>query len=185
MRKIKGILVLSIMLMTFLANAQFKFGVGGGVNFANFSGSDVSGAEGLLGYNGGVMMEVKLPVKIGVEADLLYSSKGASYDGLGASLTANLSYVDLPVVLKLYSIKVLSIQLGAQYSMLINGKMAGIDIKDELNASDISAVFGFGLDVLKIHASARYNYGLTSIYKNGADVKNNMLTLSLGFWLKK
>jgi len=58
-------------------------------------------------------------------------------------------------------------------------------MKDELNSGDLAAVVGFGIDVSRLHFSARYNYGLSSIDKGGADIKNNMLTLSVGIWLKK
>jgi hypothetical protein len=201
MKNLKGLFVVALIVVGFSANAQFKFGFGGGVNLANLAGSDISGNENLMGFNGGVMMEVKLPVKIGFEADVLFSTKGATIENtlfgnnVGFTITNSqgdviddtsikLSYIDLPVVVKIYMAKVLSFQFGAQYSMLISGKQAGIDIKDGLKSSDMSAVLGLGLDVLKIHASARYNYGLTSIYESGSDVKNNMLTLSVGIWIK-
>ena len=187
MKSIKGLVVIGVMLMALSANAQFKFGVGGGLNLASLSGSDVGGgASSIMGFNGGVMMEVKLPIKLGFEADVLFSTKGSSleFDPTFPAVDYKLSYIDLPVVMKIYMAKVVSFQLGAQYSMLISGKFDGDDVKDQLKPSDMSAVFGLGLDVLKLHASARYNYGLTSIDNNGADVKNTMITFSVGYWIK-
>jgi len=180
MKKIKGLLIVALIITATSANAQFKFGLGGGVNYANLSGDDVSETSSLIGFNGGMMMEVKLPVKLGFEADILFSTKGASF----GSSDYKLSYIDIPVVMKIYMVKVLSFQLGGQYSMLVSGKFAGSDIKDQLNASDMSAVLGLGVDVLKVHASVRYNYGLASIDSGADDVKNNMVTLSLGLWIK-
>jgi Outer membrane protein beta-barrel domain len=182
MKYLKISLITLLIITPFITNAQFKFGAGGGVNFANLSGSDVSGVKGLTGFNAGVMMEVKLPIKIGIEADILYSLKGAKSSA--SDIDIKLSYIDIPVVLKIYTLKVLSIQIGPQYSFLATAKSDGEDIKDGFKPGDLSAVVGIGVDVLKLHVSARYNYGLTSIDKGSADVKNNMLTLSVGFWFK-
>ena len=90
----------------------------------------------------------------------------------------------MPVVIKIYMAKVLSFQLGAQYSVLLNSNYLGVYSDEKWKNSDLSAVVGFGLDVLKLHVSARYNYGLTSIEDTGADVRSNMLTLTLGVWIK-
>tara|TARA_B100000809_G_C14867897_1_gene434446 strand:- start:181 stop:723 length:543 start_codon:yes stop_codon:yes gene_type:complete len=180
MKKIKGLLIVALIITATSANAQFKFGLGGGVNYANLSG-DVSGTSSLIGFNGGFMIEVKLPVKLGFEADVLFSTKGAKIAG---SDGIKLSYIDMPVVMKIYMVKVISFQLGAQYSMLLSAKSFGSDVKDQLKPSDLSAVLGLGVDVLKVHASVRYNYGLASIDSGAADLKNNMVTLSLGFWIK-
>ena len=176
MKNLKELLIVALIITATSANAQFKFGIGGGVNYANLSGSDISGTESLIGFNGGMMMEVKLPVKLGFEADILFSTKGASF----GSSDYKLSYIDVPVVVKIYMVKVLSFQLGGQYSMLISGEFPDTDVKP----SDMSAVLGLGVDVLKVHASVRYNYGLASIDSGAADVKNNMITLTLGVWIK-
>jgi len=180
MKRIKGLLVVVLLVVGFTASAQFKFGVGGGLNIANLGGSDISGTESILGYNGGFMAEVKLPIKLGVEADLLFSTKGAS---LGKS-DLKLSYIDLPVVMKIYMVKILSFQLGAQYSMLVKASADDVNIKEAYKSNDLSAVLGLGIDVLKLHASARYNYGLSSIDDIGEDIKNNMFTFTVGVWIK-
>jgi len=186
MKIFKRVLLIVLVMTAFSANAQFKLGVGGGLNMSNFGGSDVSNTDSRLGFNGGFMVEIKLPVKLGFEADILFSTKGASvnFDPTFPAADYKLSYIDVPVVVKIYMAKVLSFQLGGQYSMLISGKFAGTDVKDQLKSSDLSAVVGFGLDVLKVHTSVRYNYGLTSIDDTGSDVKSNMITLTLGVWIK-
>lgn len=186
-KNLKIIILTSLMATTLMVSAQakFKMGVGGGVNFANFSGSDASGSASLMGYNGGLMTEIKFPIKLGVEADVLFSTKGATYTFFTISEDMKLTYIDVPVVAKIYFLKVVNLQLGAQYAMLMSANFAGDDVKEGFNSGDLAAVLGFGVDVSVIHFSCRYNYGLASIDKGGADVKNNMLTLTIGLWLKK
>jgi hypothetical protein len=194
MKSIKTLIAASLLICSFMVNAQakFKLGVGGGVNFANFSGSNVSGTKGFTGFNGGLITEIKLPIKVGVEADVLFSTKGAKHivfpsdlpEGSIGTFDYKLSYIDIPIVLKIYMLKVINLQLGAQYSILMNAESVGSSIKDLFNSSDFSAVIGFGIDVKRFHFSTRYIYGLTGI-SEGSDTKNKMLTLTVGFWLKK
>jgi len=195
MKNLKRVLLIVLVMIAFSTNAQFKFGVGGGVNLANLAGSDISNTDSRLGFNSGFMIELKLPIKLGFELDLLFSTKGVgrgvssfyqcnACDILPGEGEVNLSYIDLPVVMKIYMAKVLSFQLGGQYSMLLIAKSDGYDVKEYINSSDVSAVLGLGLDVSKLHVSARYNYGLTSIDDAGADIKNNMFTFTLGYWIK-
>ena len=185
MKTLKTLLFLFIMSVVITANAQFKFGVGGGLNFASLSGDDSDGFKSATGFNAGIMTEIKLPAVVGFEADVLFSTKGATFNFLSLSEDLKLSYMDVPVVIKFYTVKVLSLQVGAQYSMLMGADFAGSDVKDNLKSSDLSAVIGFGVDVSKLHFSLRYNYGLSTIDDTGADLKNNVLMLTAGFWIKK
>lgn len=192
----KAIISVFLTLGVMAGYGQLKVGAGGGLNFSNFHGSDVSFNEGLSGFNIGLLLEVKAPAKIGVEADILYSVKGAKYDYNWVAIDPNdpflpqdgeqkMSYLDIPIVAKLYTAKVLSFQLGIQNSLLLGADYNGADNKDLFKGFDVSAVVGLGLDIKLIHFSCRYIYGLTGISDAGGDVKNGMLTLTAGIWLKK
>lgn len=189
MKPIKFIsLILSLTIVLLCSGqAKLKVGAAGGLNYANLAGSDVSGNKTLMGFNGGLITEIKLPIKLGVEADILFSMKGSSFNSSPVFPGGDykLSYIDVPVVAKLYMARVLNLQLGGQFSVLTGATFLGADNKDQVKPTDLSAVMGIGVDVSVLHISCRYNYGLTSIDESGADVKNNMLTLSVGLWLKK
>ncbi len=191
MKNLKGLLVIGLLVLVFAANAQFKVGVGGGVNLSNLAGSDISGTENRLGFNGGVLLEAKFPIKLGFELDVLFSTKGTKdiifKDNRGniiGTTGIKFSYIDMPLVMKIYTAKILSFQVGAQYSLLVSSNSSGIYSDDKWKNGDMAAVVGLGVDALKFHLAARYNYGLTSIDEAGADIKNNMLTLSVGYWIK-
>jgi hypothetical protein len=199
MKHLKTPLILLLLAAPFFATAQFKFGAKGGLNIARFSRAIVtsvestSSIENVLGFNVGLMFEVKLPVKIGVELDVLYSSKGVSLtiDGNAGRYLHDysLNYIDLPVVVKWYMFKVTNLQAGLQYSHLLTADyhVKGFDkedVKAQFSTGDVIAVVGFGVDVSKIHFSARYNLGLIDITNGTGNTKSNMFTFSLGFWLK-
>lgn len=187
MKKIKGLLLIVIVVTTFSANAQFKFGVGGGVNISKHTGADVYNSTNLIGFNTGLIFEIKLPTKVGFELNALYSVKGTNFD-YGANnrdraSDITMTYIDFPLVVKFYILKVVSLQIGPQYSYLIRSTSGGSSNKFFINSNEVSGVFGLGLDVSKFHLSSRYNYGLTSTV-DGGDIKNNMLTFTVGYWIK-
>jgi hypothetical protein len=200
MKHLKTPLILLLLAVPFVSTAQFKFGAKGGLNIARFSSQNItsvestSSVENVLGFNVGLIFEVKLPVKIGVELDVLYSTKGSSLvpEGAGENLTTeySLKYIDLPIVVKWYILKVTNLQAGLQYSHLLasDHTIAAVGYEattPQYNSGDLSAVVGLGVDVSKIHFSARYNLGLVGITKGDSDTKSNMFTFSIGFWLKK
>lgn len=186
----KTILVLAVLVtaLTIKAQGTFKFGIAGGANLADISLERTT--KLLPGFHAGLKSEIKLPVKLGIEIGALYSVKGASYEKtnilpVGTSteqVDIVLSYVDVPLVAKIYTFKVLSFQLGPQVSYLISAKDDGVDIKEHLNSTDFGAVMGLGLDVSKLHMAVRYNLGLTEISEGSG--KNNVIQATIGFWIK-
>ena len=186
------VFVLSICFFS-TANAQFKFGVAGGINHASFSGASLGTFESVTGFNAGLITEIKLPIELGVEVDVLYSTKGSIFKINSPPITIDskysLTYIDIPVVGKLYILKVINLQLGVQYSYLMGANLTieGIEseAKETFKTSDVGAIIGFGVDVSKIHFSTRYSIGITSIGSGGGETKNKMLAFTVGFWLKK
>ena len=195
MKPLKITLTILLFASPFVSNAQLNFGVAGGVNIAQFSSAKVasientSSIENMIGFNAGIMFEVKLPIKVGIELDALYSIKGSSLviedAGISSNSDYSLEYIDFPLVAKWYVLKVTSLQIGAQYSYLVGANLNSQDVIDQFNSEDLSAVMGFGVDVNRIHFSARYNFGLVGITKGDSETKSNMFTFSVGLWLNK
>jgi hypothetical protein len=185
MRKIKGfsIVLLTVFALTANAQSKFRFGAAIGINNASFTGRDAIGASAKTDLNVGVISEFKLPKVLGFELDILYSKKGSA--NINHPFLMNLNYVDIPLVVKLYVKEVISVQLGAQYSKLLTANFLGVDIKDEFISNDFAAVFGLGVDLNRIHLSFRYDLGIPEITLDDSIIKNDMVTVSLGVWLKK
>lgn len=193
MKNVKIGLTLIGIIISFFAQAQFKLGVGGGVNFTRLSG-DIDQSSSLTAYNLGLMTEFKLPVKLGIEVDILFSTKGTKdaifFNEVGDPIgdaDIRLAYVDIPIVLKLYSLKVISFQGGIQYSFLTDEESFTVSgaSSNAFKTNDYAIVAGIGIDVERLHFSARYNFGVVDVSRSLTELKNNMLTLSLGIWLKK
>ena len=169
------------------ANAQLEASLGVKLG-ANISKFDVEGAENLTSFNGGAFALFKL-TKIGIQPELLYSIQGASFDDpdLG-NVDVKTSYVTIPVMVKLYLAAGLNIQAGPQFGMLTKAEFDGVDIKDELKKSDISANIGLGWDLpFGLTVDARYNLGLSDISDNPGfgELKSRVIQVSVGYKIYK
>ena len=113
-----------LVLGTSISQAQMlKFGVKGGLNFANYTGGEISGVDfkTITSYHAGVVMELKVFENFAIQPELLYSTQGSELDGLGDQIKNELGYISLPVLAKFYLTKdKLSLELGPQASVLVS-----------------------------------------------------------------
>lgn len=174
------------MVAIFMGTTAFSqgidLGIKAGANFANIS--DVSNLSNKTGFQAGVFAGIKFSDKIGIQADMLYSQQGAEFDGGEFDLT----YINVPVVLKYYIIQGLNIQAGPQFGFVVDDKISldvfgDIGRKAKAEDFDLSGVIGAGYDFpLGIRVDARYNFGLTDVSKQeGFEGKNNVFSLALGY----
>lgn len=168
----KRLLVLSL-LTVFALGVQAqkaRIGVKGGFNFANL---DLSGSLSNL-----VETQTKTDFHIGaygefglggfaLQPEFLFSTKGAKLEFplLGVSGKTNLTYIEIPILLKKSFAKVLNVHLGPQFGFLVAAKnLEGDDIKEQFKETDLSAIFGVGVDLPGgLGAGARYALGLSNI----------------------
>lgn len=173
----KSILLFAIFFAFNNLNAQFlKFGVKAGANFANLTGTDADGFDGLTSFHFGGVIEVKALQNFSIQPELLYSSQGAKSDSFD---DIKFDYVTVPVLAKFYLITdKLSLDVGPQFAFLINDNVSNTF---ETKSFDFAACGGLGINFSKnIFAQARYVVGLTDTTKD-AEVKNSVIQLSLGY----
>jgi hypothetical protein len=120
MKKI-SILTLICVFTYALANGQAQFAVGikGGPNFANI---DVNSSVGdnyknRTGFHGGAFALIKL-TKIGIQPELLFSQQGSTVKFNSQDLRSNFTYLNIPVMLKLYTVAGINLQVGPQFGFL-------------------------------------------------------------------
>ena len=177
------------------SNAQIlKFGVKGGVNFANLNG----GTGGIdydfknkTGFYAGALAEIKILPNFSLQPEAMFSSQGAASEVDGVD-DFNLDYISVPVLAKFYLITDrLSIEAGPQFSFLVNDSDAVFnEISDGMServegqkpkSFDFAIAGGASLNIAGgLFAQARYTIGLTEISKN-ADAKNAVFQLGLGY----
>jgi len=187
----KTILVIAILGMAFLSNGQAKIELGlkAGANFANTDAGDVS-TETITSFNGGFFTLIKL-ANIGIQPEILWSKQGSEISFGTVKEDLDLSYVNIPVMLKFYLPLGLNLQAGPQFGILTNETQLDFDAdgaKDALEGSDLSAAFGAGWDApFGLKFDVRYVLGLTDISPAVAteSIKNRTFQVSVGYRLFK
>lgn len=135
MKKSIGIAVVIVIASTLFVNAQEKkFGVLGGLNYANIRGDRAESINNSwrLAYHLGVFSNFSLSDKIALEPRVLFSSKGFNDEmDLGAfdnhsripvKYANRDSYLSVPVLLKYKLVNNLSLDLGPEIAFLLYSK---------------------------------------------------------------
>jgi hypothetical protein len=178
--------------------AQFAIGLKGGANFSKIDISDPSATwDGKTGFHGGAFALIKLS-KIGIQPELIFSQQGSTVTFNAQDLNSNFSYLNIPLILKLYLIGGLNLQAGPQFGFLIsaesdynpltNTPQNSSDVKDFYKNSDFSLGLGAGWDApFGLTFDARYNMGLSEINDNPQveASKNQVFQLTVGLKLLK
>ncbi|MDC1325478.1 PorT family protein [Ulvibacter sp.] len=180
----KYFLIVFSILVTATSFAQgIDLGIKAGINFSNLSDVE-AGPSNKSGFQAGVFAGLKFNDKLGLQADLLFSQQGAEFDGGAFDLT----YVNVPIVLKYKLFKGLNIQAGPQFGFIVDDNIKELTFgQEEAETADISGVVGLGYDLLfGLRIDGRYHFGLTDVFKNsdGSDSKggkNTVVSIAVGF----
>jgi hypothetical protein len=176
----KILLAAALLLVTSTTlQAQFlRIGVKGGVNFANFSGTEIQ-TNAITSYHAGLVAELKILDRIAIQPELLYNTQGAEYKTPLGDFKNELGYISIPVMAKIYLTDSFSLEAGPQASFLVSEKN-DFDVKDS-KTFDFAVNAGLGFKITKsLFVQGRYSLGLTEISKE-ADAKNSVFSVSAGF----
>lgn len=184
------------------SQAQFAVGIKAGPNFAKINTEESAGVnyKNRTGFHGGAFALIKL-TKIGIQPEVIFSQQGSKVKIDGTDFDANVSYINIPIIVKLYTVAGINLQAGPQFGFLssakgpvvdaVSGDLKEGDIKDAMKGSDISLALGAGWDLpFGLTVDARYNLGLSKIYDKSPDTesedaKNQVFQFSLGYKLFK
>lgn len=183
-----------------------EIGVKAGVNFANIVGDDIDDLDSRTSFNVGLFMEIPLSERFSFQPELLYSGQGFTImtndqDNVfdtDENIEYQLSYIQVPLLAKIYLVEGLSIEAGPQFGFKINeeidteptgdGGDTVIDPDDSyIKDFDTSLALGAGYKFNNgFFVNARYTYGLTNIFKDDTifedvDAKNAVWQFGLGF----
>jgi hypothetical protein len=181
------------------SQAEVALGIKAGPNFATINRDATAGEnyKSRTGFHGGAFVLFKL-TKIGIQPELIFSQQGTTVEFDNEDYKANFTYLNIPVMLKLYLAAGLNLQLGPQFGFItkatqeipdpVTGEVTEEDVKETLKGSDLSLGLGAGWDLpFGLTIDARYNLGLSKI--NDKDqpeaAKNQVFQLSLGYKIFK
>lgn len=187
------------------ASAQIQFAVGlkAGPNFAKIN-TDASASENYknrTGFHGGAFVLFKA-TKIGIQPEVIFSQQGSKVTINDKDYESNFSYINIPVMIKLYTVAGINIQAGPQFGFVNKAEAPVItnaatqewtiqDVKDRAKNSDLTLGLGLGWDLpFGLTLDARYNLGLSKIYDQAPsqqteNAKNQVFQFSVGYKLIK
>ncbi|MBS1682609.1 MAG: PorT family protein [Bacteroidetes bacterium] len=169
------------------AQLRADFGVKGGMNISGLALSSGGKLVGLTynvrsGFHIGGYASIRIK-KFAVQPELVYSAQGQNFTTpFYSNLNSKLNYLNVPIMLKYYLLKGLSLQAGPQFGLLLGAKgdliqvnnggnigqtLMNQDLKPYLNDIDLSVGMGIGIDLpAGINLTMRYNLGITDNNKN-------------------
>ena len=176
----KKTILLTAFLFVLSINSQaqlLQIGAKAGLNYANFSGTEIQ-TDAITSYHAGLVAEIKLLDQLAIQPELMYTTQGATYKTALGDFENELGYIAIPVLAKIYLSKSFSLELGPQASFLLSEKNE-FDLNDA-NTFEFAVAGGLGFKITKnIFVQGRYVLGLTEVSSN-ADAKNSVLQFSAG-----
>jgi len=174
------------------AQAQVAIGLKGGLNFSKV---DESGIDNKTGIHAGGFVLIKAS-KIGVQPEVIFSRQGFTQPSTSGDLKTQIDYVNIPIILKLYTVAGINLQIGPQFGFAASAKqelpagLPDVDIKDAVKGTDVSLGLGLGVDLpFGLTVDGRYNLGLSKVFDStstgSSDAKNQVIQISVGYKLFK
>ena len=158
----------------------FHIGVKAGANIFKIDGQSYDNGFN-FGYNAGAFAELNFTKQIGIQPEVMFNqtnyktgSKFSDVYGSGSldNYKGKLNYLSIPILLNLRPIPFLSILVGPQFGILLNGDQhLTTTAKDAFKKGDFSLVGGAQLNLASFKVGARYVIGLTDINDLGSQEK--------------
>lgn len=187
----------SIAVLLFVSSSLFaqgfSLGVKGGANLGKMSGQSFKD-EFTLGYHVGAFATIDFSKKFGIQPEVLLSQTNvdtaSNFSQVFHPVTPvskiNLQYLTIPILLNYNVAKVLTLQAGPQFGIMLDkNKDLVQNGKDAFKSQNFSVVAGVQLNLLKFRAYGRFVGGLTDINNigNSDTWKTQAIQLGVGFAL--
>jgi hypothetical protein len=188
----KYLIILAVSIISIGTVAQgIKFGPKVGANMGKIDGAGFSDKYA-LGYHIGGFVEINFNKKLGIQPEILWNQiKSDTVTGFKAVyqnlLNQNsfndlqLSYLSIPILLNYRPSKLITLQAGPQFSILIDdGKNLLQNGQDAFKKGDLSLLGGVQLNLLKFRVYGRYAIGLNDISDVGNSEQWKSQTIQVG-----
>ena len=179
----------TIFLMNIFSNAQdVNVGIKAGTIFTKIDGQSFKDGY-KQSFQGGLFMELELNKKIGIQPEFLYSQTKVENNSGTLPYTfqnnnVNLNYLSIPILFKYKIAKILSLNVGPQYSFLLNksdNKLVGG--AEPFKSSELAMVGGAQLNFKYLRVYGRYVIGLDNVndLSETNKWKSQQIQLGVGF----
>ena len=163
--------IIAVISVANLAAQGFHVGAKLGGNAVKISGQSFNDGFN-LGYQLGGFAEINFSKTIGIQPEVLFSQSQTTTTTFNSNLSPNkdakLNYLSIPILLNINASKLLTFQVGPEYSILVNNDNTFVqNSKNAFKSGDFSMVGGIQLNLNPIKIYGRYNIGLSNLKNNG------------------
>lgn len=147
-----------------------------------------------FGYNFGMEMEYQITDIFSLSAALMYSDQGAKDDETGTDEILDIDFVNVPIMLNCYVVSGLAVKAGVQpafrtkTTVKYDGMKMDVDwllkqygTDTEMSKFMLSVPVGLSYEYNHFVLDARYNIGVTDLFKGEGIMRNNVIQLTLGY----
>ena len=192
----KKIMMIAAMMVAVLsANAQNEVGQVTlqpkvGINIASMTGDTWADKKAKVGLVAGVEAEYGISENFGLAFGALYSMEGCKFKtaGMDKSLSVNLDYINIPILAQFYAAKGFAIKAGIQPAFNVRHKASydgeSANLKDlgiETKSFNFSIPVGLSYEYQSFVLDARYNIGVTKLFKDADQGRNSTFSITLGY----
>ena len=188
-------MIAALMVATLSASAQNEVGQVTlqpkvGINIANMTGDTWVDKKAKVGLVAGVEAEYGISEKFGLAFGALYSMEGCKLktSGMDKSLSVNLDYINIPILAQFYAAKGFAIKAGIQPAFNVRHKASydgeSANLKDagiETKSFNFSIPVGLSYEYQSFVLDARYNIGVTKLFKDADQGRNSTFSITLGY----
>jgi hypothetical protein len=154
------------------------FGVRAGVNISGISGDNYGNTESLTGAYLGVYKEIPLIKSLlFVQPELQFSKQGFSTK----TTDFNLNYLNVPVLAKVYVLKMFSFEAGPQFGFKLSDNIDGPGVNPNYKSFDTAMAVGMSFHLpLGLSLNGRFISSFGEVADN-SDAKNKVIQLGASF----
>jgi len=140
--------------------------------------------EFVIGYQGGVMARLQLPI-VYLQPELLLVSFGATLNQQAQAIKLKYTKLELPVLVGTSFLGLLRIQAGPTASLLLSAKEGHVDTKANYKHLSLGYQVGVGLDIWRVMVDLKYEGSLTRFGDKLAGIQTDhrpqLFILAIGF----
>ena len=183
----KKILLLAVVMSVCLtASAQQPEGTWSltpkvGFNFANLAG-DINDNSMKFALTIGADAMYQVSPTIGISGGLFYSRQGCEFSG---DRSSGLNMLNIPILANFYVYKGLALKTGLQPGFIASASQKIGDTTtsttDQCQTIDIAIPFGISYEFSSFVFDARYNLGLSKVYKGNSSIRNSVFQITVGY----
>ena len=193
-------MIAAMMVAAISANAQNEVGQltlmpKAGINISTITGSG-SDKKSKVGLVAGAEFEYGVAQNFDITAGVLYSMEGAKI----GDAKFNMDYINIPILANYYVVPGLAVKAGIQPAFNVrkkasyNGNTVNIDdvmnevldwagagVETGVKTFNLSIPVGLSYEYQSFVLDARYNIGVTKLFKNADQGRNSTFAITLGY----